>query len=172
MVSVRGPILEWVAGTFGAEHASPIRNTALISANGWPHRILAEGYRPEDRVYHGSTWISWQTIMNDSLGAHIRAWQYGNGRAGFSGKPQADAKTVVDLSIDLGRRQTFDLTIVHIIEPHYPYAAAARERCASELANIEQHPFDHLRETGDRAAVWEAYLTELRSGLDAVGTLL
>lgn len=172
MVSVGGSTLEWVAGTFVAEHASPIRNTALVSANGWPHRILAEGYRPEDRVHYGSTWISWQTVSNDSLGAHVRAWQYGDGRAGYSGQPQADAETVVDLSTDLGRRQTFDRTIVHIIEPHYPYAAAARSRDASELSQIEQHPFDYLRERGDRATVWEAYLTELRAGLDAVGTLL
>lgn len=172
MVSVGGSTLEWVASTFVTQYASIIQETALVSANGWPHRILVEGYRPEDRVHFGPAWISWDTIANDSLGTHIPAWQYGKGRAGYSGQPQADAKTVVDLSIDLGRRHTFDRTIVHVIEPHYPYAAAARQRGSLELSQIEQHPFDHIRETEHRTAVWEAYLTELRAGLDAVGTLL
>ena len=172
MTSVGGSTLEWVAGTFVSRYKSLLENTALVSANGWPHRILAERYRPEDRVHFGPALISWQTVTDNTLGAHIRAWQYGNGRAGFSGQPQADATTVVDLSIALGRQQTFDRTIVHIIEPHYPYAAAAREQDKSELSDIEQHPFDYIRETGDRNSVWDAYLMELRAGLDAVEILL
>ena len=172
MMSVGGSTLEWTAATFNERYSDVIEDTALVSANGWPHRILEEGFRPEGRASIRSDAIRWGTVPDRTLGLHRRAWQYGEGRAGWSDQPQADGSVVADLTIDIGRREDFDRVIAHFIEPHYPYAGAARARGASSLNQIEQDPFDYLMAGGEREAVWNAYLTELRMGLRSVSLLL
>ncbi|MFC6974397.1 hypothetical protein ACFQL1_06575 [Halomicroarcula sp. GCM10025709] len=171
-ISVGTSTLEWTAATFIERYKNEISDTALVSANGWPMRILDDGYRPEMRFRASSAPTNWGTVDNSSLGRHIPAWRYGEGRSGYSQQPQADAETVVDIVIDVGRRDEFDRVIAHIIEPHYPFSAAAAKRGAAELSQSEQYPWEYVRRTGDKHTVWNKYLTELRSGLDAVGRLL
>ncbi|WP_411968552.1 hypothetical protein [Haloferax sp. YSSS75] len=114
----------------------------------------------------------WQTVPGGTLGKHIPAWQYGDGRAGYSDQPQADASTVVDFTVEVGRMEDFDRVIAHVIEPHYPFAAAAKARGADQLAKYEQKPWDYLRDGGDLETVWNSYLQELRYGLDHIEVLL
>lgn len=170
--SVGTSTLEWTAATFTREHTDKIANTAMISANGWPHRILDKGYRPEERHRAGMLPTKWDTVSGDELGKHVPAWQFGEGRAGWSNQPQADAETVSDLAIGIGRNDDFDRVIAHFIEPHYPFAAAAMQRGARELSQSEQSPWEYIDETGDEDTVWDHYLTELRFGLDSVERLL
>ncbi len=170
--SVGGSTLEWTSNTFVEEHRNKIESTALISANGWPHRIIEEGFRPEDRFNSWLAMTDWKTVPSGTLGKHIPAWQYGEGRAGYSDQPQADANTVVDFAIDVGREGKYDRVIAHVIEPHYPFAAAAKARGAKELNQSEQKPWHYLRDGGGLEVVWNNYLTELRYGLDHVERLL
>lgn len=170
--SVASATFEWVGLTFDKEHQEEVADTGFVSANGWPHRVLAEGYDIDSRYNAEFAPTAWDTLDDRDLGEHVRAWQYGEGRAGFAEQPQADAKTVTDLAVDMGRRTDYGWYIVHYIEPHYPFAAAARNRGAEELNDIEQNPFEYLCETGDRETVWELYLDELRFALDNVETLL
>ncbi|MFH5801168.1 hypothetical protein [Haladaptatus sp. CMAA 1911] len=171
-ISVGSSTLEWTAATFTEKYSDEIENTALISANGWPAQILDEGFRPEDRFRATSAPTNWGTVPGDRLGLHIPAWRYGEGRSGYSYQPQADAETVVDLAIDVGREDKFDRVIAHIIEPHYPFSAAAAKRGATELSQAEQYPWDYIHSGGEEKLVWEKYLTELRAGLDGVQRLL
>ncbi|MDS0292777.1 hypothetical protein NDI79_01175 [Halogeometricum sp. S3BR5-2] len=170
-ISVGSSTLEWTAATFVDDYLSEIKDTALISANGWPVRILDQGYRPEDRhARYAKT--DWGTISGDQLGLHLPAWRYGGGRAGYSDQPQADVETVVDLAISVGRDEDFSRVIAHVIEPHFPFSAAAARRNASELSTAEQDPWEYVHNGGDKAVVWEKYMTELRAGLDGVERLL
>lgn len=172
ITSVASATFEWIGLTFSEPYRNKAADTGFISANGWPHRVLGEGYDIDSRYNSEFAPTKWETLADDDLGEHVRAWQYGEGRAGYSEQPQADAKTVTDLAIDMGRRTDYGRYIVHYIEPHYPFAAAARNRGANELNEIEQNPFTYLRDTGDKATVWDLYLKELRFGLDHIQTLL
>lgn len=171
-ISVGSSTLEWTAATFVEAYREAIENTVLVSANGWPARILDGGFRPEDRFRASRAPTNWGTVSGDQVGLHLPAWRYGEGRAGYSNQPQADAETVVDLAINVGRNEDFDHVIAHIIEPHYPFSAAATKRGAAELSTAEQYPWDYVRSGGEEKLVWEKYTTELRAGLDGVERLL
>lgn len=167
--SVGGSTLEWTAHTFREEYKDDISETCLISANAWPHRILHDDFRPEEQHDLSFLPTGWNTVEGAELADHIRAWRYGQDRAGDSDQSQAAAETVVDLAINAGRSGDYDRVIVHLIEPHFPYAAAADD---GDLADYQEVPWPYLNNGGDREIVWQDYLTELRSGLDAVETLL
>lgn len=171
VLSVASITYEWTAATFTERHAAAIERTGFVSANGWPERVL-NGVRPEENFDAGWAPTRWNTVSASRLGTHVPAWRYGDGRAGASYLPQAAAETVVDLTIDLGRRRSFDRLITHVIEPHYPYPAAAAARGGDELSDSEQRPWAFVRDGGDPSVVWDNYLTELRAGLDAVERLL
>lgn len=172
MVSVGGSTLEWTAGTFQKKWLTDIQKTAFISSNGWPYRILWEGY---DVTEHYSAPIAkpnWNTVKGNQLGEHIFAWRYG--KRGFA--RQADAETVRDLTIKTGRNTSHDRVIAHFIEPHYPYVSAPErlevDGSPDEPTFTENPPWVYLLQGGDRDLVWEHYLAELKHGLDYITGLL
>jgi len=166
MTSVGGSTLEWTASTFRRKHLSAIRNTALVSANGWPHNILENGDRPEVWDEVGPTWTNWKTVSDADLGLHRRAWKYGANREGVSDRPMADAGTVVDSVIKIGRTHDFNRTIAHLIEPHYPFSAAAQQVDMIDLVEMTPTPFEYYRQTGDHEPVWKHYLAAFKHGSD------
>jgi len=171
VTSVASITYEWTAATFTERHGETIEQTGFISANGWPERVL-NGSRPAAHFNAGWAPTLRETVDESRLGAHMPAWRYGDGRGGESYLPQAGADTVVDLTIDLGRRRSFDRLITHVIEPHYPFPSATAARNGDQLSQSEQDPWTFVRNGGDPSVVWDNYLTELRAGLDAVERLL
>jgi hypothetical protein len=65
-----------------------------------------------------------------------------------------------------------DRLIAHYIQPHAPYVGHAKQSGRDYLKDFEQDPFGYLNETTDLETVWDAYLTELRCGLDEVAVLM
>lgn len=169
--SVASCTYEWTAATFTERHGAAIERTGFVSANGWPERVL-RGHMPAENF--DADWAPTRraTVEESRLGAHVPAWRYGDGRAGESYLPQASAETVVDLTIDLGRRRSFDRLIAHVIEPHYPFPASMAARGGDQLSRSEQDPLAFVQDGGDPSVVWDHYLTELRAGLDAVERLV
>lgn len=170
--SVGGSTLEWTANTFTDPFKREISNTGLISANGWPKKILHDGYRPDDRLPFSLIPKQWNTIHESDLGKHIPAWKRGPGRGGESDQPQAGANTVIDLAIRLGRKEKFDRIIAHLIEPHYPYIGAIEQDDNTEISKFGAYPWQYINSDGDLERLWDLYLDELRLGLDAVELLL
>ena len=172
MTSVGGSTLEWTANTFTDPFRREISNTALISANGWPKKILHDGYRPDDRLPFSLIPKQWNTIHESDLGKHIPAWKRGPGRGAESDQPQAGASTVVDIAIRLGREGNFDRIITHLIEPHYPYVGAIEQDDNTKLSEFGAYPWKYINSNEDLDRLWDLYLDELRLGLDAVELLL
>jgi len=89
-------------------------------------------------------------------------------------EPQSDAITKLwDDFKATGSMEDRNRLVVHYIEPHYPYYAAAASEGRDTIEGWEQFPFGPLK-SGEVSfeRVWETYLAELRAGLDSIETLL
>ncbi|MFC7135345.1 MULTISPECIES: hypothetical protein [Salinibaculum] len=170
--SVGGSTLEWTANTFTHHFRDEIVSTGFVSANGWPRRILREGYNPEQQLDMSVLPKFWSTVSESDLGVHIPAWKYGPGRGAESDQPQASAETVVDFVIRLGREQEFDRVIAHLIEPHYPYVGALEQRGDIPVSKFGVLPWRHVESKKDIDLLWDLYIQELRIGLDSIERLL
>lgn len=168
ITSVGSATPEWVTATFDNRHRELIRNTALISANAWPSRVLDQATDIDREYGVNSGFTRWNPVPPKTLGQHIPAWQYVD--RSETHHPQTNADTVTELGIDLGRKTDFDRYIIHYIEPHYPYVAAADT--SGGFTPDTETPIEYLRKNGDYDTVYENYLTELLYGLDHVETLL
>lgn len=168
MVSVGGSTLEWTAATFRKEWSDEIQDTAFISSNGHPYRILWEGFDVREHYSASLARPNWNTVDGEKLGEHIFAWQYTE--RGYA--RQANAEIVRDLAIKTGRNTSCERVIAHFIEPHYPYVAAPKRLGVEEPTFAEGPPWNYLRKGGDRDIVWEHYLAELEHALDHVEDLL
>lgn len=161
---------EWTALTFTTDHLEDIKHTAFISANSYPYKIL-EDERDLTEIYN-VPWAptNYNTVQSGTLGKHITAWQHGD--RSMSERNQSGSELVADYTIKIGREEDYDRVISQIIEPHYPYVSAAKERGGSDLNETEVRPFPYLKSGGDLQPVWKNYITELRSGLDTVARIL
>lgn len=170
--SVGGSTLEWTANTFISTYSDTITSTGFISANGWPTKILKQGYRPHKRLNVSFLPKNYSTVSESRLSLHTPAYNYGPGRDGKSDQPQAGAETVVDLLIRSGRRNKLERTIGHLIEPHYPWVRAIKNKPNLTVSEFGASPWGYIESESDMELLWNLYTDELRCGLDAVERLL
>lgn len=168
--SVGGSTGEWAASTFTPRYKDEIARTGFVEGNAFPYKVLEMEGDLSENLEMPYLPTDWEPVPPGSFREYIPAWQHG-GRS-LTDRYQSDSNHVIDHTIDLGRRNTCDRVISHLIEPHYPYVAAAKQRGADELNETEQKPWPYLRNGGDLDVVWENYLTELRAGLGLVDRLL
>lgn len=173
ITSVGGATYEWISNTFTEEHIDKINDTTYVSANVWSQRVLEEGARPDDRLDIPHLPTQYNTVSASSLENHIPAWEYEteNWEVGDNFK-HTKAEIVSDLAIEAGRSRPSGRTIAHFIQPHTPYSTRARREGDKNLSDMEADPLNYLKKTGDREIVWQAYLEEVKEGLDTLSTLL
>jgi hypothetical protein len=190
--SVGGSSHEWMAHTFDRSRRAELAKTAYVTANAWAEPVLESGITADNeridqlglnRLYRFG---SWETVPATALGYLEHVWRGERERGTERDRPAeawlsttADETTewrpppgrVTDRGIALARGGRFDRIILHYIQPHAPYLARAIEE-GRPLARHEASPVGYLKETGDRASVWEAYLADLRWVLDDVALLV
>jgi len=175
-LSVGSQTAEWLCQTFTADHSDAIGRTGYVSGNGWVKGVFEDGLRPDDDAWFRDLDLptTWDVVDEDAFGAVVHAWR--RDRREYSTEvpwePHPKPETVTDHAVVLGReRDDLDRLVVHYKQPHAPYTVAAEHEGRSELTQIERAPFDHLAAGGDREAVWEAYLTDLRAAVDGIEVL-
>lgn len=171
-ISLGGATLEWLSKTFTSHVRPEVSETAYLSGNGWTELIFERGARPEDHLNVPWAPTAWDTV-DASAFAHLdNVWRRAEGTNPISDFPRPDSEFICDAAIRTGRRQDFERTIVHFMQPHLPYVEHALSEKRNELQQYENKPFEYLRDGGNREIVWNAYLKELQVALNSIRTLL
>jgi len=175
-LSLASQTAEWLCKTFTADRRDAIARTGYVSGNGWVRGVFTDGLRPDDESWFADLAppTRWNVAEADDFGAVVDAWRQDPGEYSrdVPWAPHPAAATVTDHAIALARdRPDLDRLVVHYKQPHAPYTAGAEREGRTELTQVERAPFDYLAAGGDRADVWEAYLTDLRAALDEVAAL-
>lgn len=154
---------EWIAQTFRRKYQDEIQKTAYVTANAFAKRVIENRNLPAERAL-----VDWNVVDPDEFLLLDQAWEH---------QPEHPYKHMLsehltDRAITVGRDVSPPKLIVHYLQPHVPYIAAAHEE-GRELDEFESNPFDALRRNQiDRESVWKAYLQDLRMGLDSITLLL
>ena len=173
--SVGGHSGEWMAHTFDRRHDETLSTTAYLSANPHTKSVFEDDMNAEDKhIERLSRYGSWDVVSPGEFGRIEHIWRHEvTNERGPGG--QTDGYTpprhVTDRGIAVSRNYDFDNVILHYMQPHHPYVAAAVTD-GRELYEHEKEPWEYMRKTGDRGTVLETYLDELRFVLDDVETLL
>lgn len=170
--SLGGATLEWLSKTFTSRTRSGVSKTAYLSGNGWTELIFERGARPEDHLNVPWTPTTWNTVDISSFAYFDNVWRRAEGTNPISDFPRPDSDFITDAAIRLGRREEFERTIVHFMQPHSPYVENALAAGRDTLQQYESDPFEYLCGGGSRDTAWNAYLTELETALRSVETLL
>ncbi|POG54943.1 alkaline phosphatase family protein [Haloferax marisrubri] len=144
---------EWLHRNFTPERSAELAETAYVTANAHTRRFGDEFQ-----------------VGPDAFGLLDEVWEYAWDE-GFGGMPP---ESVTDRAISVGRETDYDRLIVHYMQPHTPYRTLDVSNVDSrEQGEMTRSEWD-LLQTGqlDRDVAWEAYLDNLRWGLDEVETLL
>ncbi|MBX0294309.1 hypothetical protein [Haloarcula nitratireducens] len=164
--SVGSASAEWMAQTFTEQYRSEIEDTALVSANAFTQRVLAEREFPEDG--RGVSNTDWKTLRPEDFRYVDQPWMYADPPPVGLTLP----RPVTERAIAVGREIDPERLVVHYEQPHHPFTARAIAEGRETLEPWEGEPFDYLKSGGDFQKVWDAYLDNLRWVLDEVGLLL
>lgn len=174
--SVGGSTLEWTAQTFSRSYQECTNQIDYIAGNVLVEEVL-DGRRTPEGI-DGASWspTSWDILpkseFNEFISVGVMNGSRGKGK-GHEDRPHPSAELVTDLAIKHGRENNPNKLIVHYVQPHYPYYSAIESGERQELKSWETFPFNDLRFGRiDKSIVWDRYLAELRSGLNAVDVLL
>ncbi len=147
--SVGSSSSEWLANTFEGHSETP--KTAMVTGNTWSERYLTrEAFAAVDEV--------WKYAWDDGLGT-------------------VPAAAVTDRAVALARERDPTRLVVHYMQPHHPFVPSPVEgdggMARTDDASSASNPWILLRQGEiSEAAVWEAYLANLRYVLAEVAALL
>lgn len=183
---------EWMAQTFTNDFSEELKNTAYISANPFSKTVIQNKLEVTDdqveqsigAVQQLKRWGKWDIIGHEDIGYLDYVWEYAlqeNKENKFVHDNEIDEhdvpeyitppEYVTDRGIDTWRSSDFDRMILHYWQPHTPYIANAIKE-GRPLYDREESPRDYLRETGNKEAIFDLYLDELRYVLDSVELFL
>jgi hypothetical protein len=174
ITSVGSATSEWVSQTFHSKHRDEVATTAYLSGNGHSRKVLEEGFEPEYNRDAGFAPTAWGTVEASELGYLEHVWEYANYFESGEGKAYVDPELMTDRTIEFYREHgdEYDRVISHYIPPHPPYIGHAHRDGRDDLYDYEWSPWDYMRNGGCFETVWEVYLSEVRSALDAIEVLL
>lgn len=168
LLSVGSTSSEWIANTFRQDYLDLINKTAYVTGNGHANRVLSNQTYPDPQYQVSPSSVKHRFVHERDLLLLDQPWAYV--KDGQPGHVSADS--VTDRAISVGREYDWDRLIIHYSQPHAPYVSKALEE-DRELHAYEQDPFPQLRQGQvEKDLVWEAYISDLRSVLNSVSTLL
>jgi len=172
--SVGSATSEWVSQTFHSKYRDEVASTAYLSGNGHSRKVLEEGFEPEYNRNAGFAPTAWGTVDASELGYLEHVWEYANYFESGAGKAYVDPQLMTDRAIEFCRNQAdnYDRVILHYIPPHPPYIGHAHRDGRDELHDYEWSPWSFMRDGGSFDTVWDIYLSEVRSSLNAIEVLL
>ncbi len=176
--SVGSTSKEWIDNTFTDRYSDEIANTAIVTANPFTDQLRQ---RPIDYLEYpqiSDTWVrdlglqnnlvADRTAIRDDFAFFDAVWEYESGDTNLHSTPQP--LEVTKRAIWAGRNTNVSRQIVHYMQPHAPYFAAADKN--GKLDKIHKKPFAALKNGSSREEVWSAYINNLRYVLDSVEDLL
>lgn len=163
IISVGSTSAEWIANTFTQDYSDEIASTGYVSANAFAKRVIEERKLPPGT---SMSFEDYQTVQAEGFQYLEQVWELNPGHPYGYTMPGC----TTDRAISVGRNHDFNRYIIHYTPPHSPYIANALN--GRRLADHESDPFSALRDGTDFETVWDAYLDNLRLGLDNVELLL
>lgn len=171
--SVGGDSLEWMAKTFESKYQDIINNTALITSN--PHSLTVfehqletdqHGRRDTEKIRWANRYGDYSFVSTTDFGKYVSLYEFSieNNQSAYP-SPRA----VTDHGIATDRESDFDRIILHYMPPHRPYLAPNRDE--DEISENNRLTEEDLRKSR-RDNIFDAYLDNLRWGLDEVSLLL
>lgn len=188
--SVGGDSWEWMANTFDRHYINEIQNTAYITSNPHSKTVLENQFRKnhndkkikrkkvqrlkkygdfdlvpikEFRKYHPTYF---NLIEDGGFDKNQASWDL---NMTMSDNKYPSPRSVTNHGIVIDRKYDFERIILHYMPPHFPYIAQQRKYESSE-------GFTSIKEISilenPRNYSWEAYLDNLRWGLNEVKLLL
>lgn len=170
--SIGGATPEWISNTFTTSRETDLEKTGFISASGWSKAVIEDKDRPESNLNCPWAPTNWSVASPSVFGLLDHSWMYINEQVPGNENVHPSPQKMTERAIHFSRTRDLDRIIVHYVQPHYPYVSQARAEGRDTLRQYEESPFEFLRSGGDRELVWEAYMSELRTALDSVQTLL
>ena len=174
--SIGGSTLEWTAQTFRAETQNLVADIDYIAGNMVVEDVLSGNQSPEDT--DGASWspTTWSVLSPQDFNEFVSVWEQRGVKGpdqGHHDRPHPAAETVTDVAINHGRENEPERTIVHYVQPHYPYYAAANTAGRSKLEDWERYPFPMMMSRDvSRDNVWRQYIRELEAAIESIDTLL
>ena len=112
---------EWLDKNFSNRYADELASTAYVTAN--PHSV---------------------DVDRDRFGLLDEVWRYGWDEE----LETVTAETITDRAITVSRRNEFDRTIIHYMQPHYPFIGGGHQLGALVRTNIGKNPHN-------KGNIWE-----------------
>lgn len=172
--SVGGDSWEWIANTFDCRFLNIIQNTAYITSNPNSKTVLENQFEnnhndeaiERKKVNRLMKYGDFNLITTDQLGKYRSLYKQGiDQNHGMYPSP----RTVTDHGIATDRNNDFNRIILHYMPPHWPYLAFRQEDTDTGEGSKEIN----IKIKGkSRGFSWEAYLDNLRWGLDEVKIVL
>lgn len=167
ILSVGSTSSEWMAKTFTREYLSSIEQTVYATANPYTEEVFdnrnfpphSKKTPPFKSVPFAST--SYDVVNRSDFKRIDDVWQYGTDEQLGTVPP----RVMTDRTIEIGRDQNPNRTVVHYMQPHAPYLADSNEFPGDVLVQCQSGEVSRDR-------VWEAYLANLELVLDHVEILL
>ncbi|WP_458187728.1 hypothetical protein [Haladaptatus sp. NG-WS-4] len=166
ILSVGSGSYEWLVKTFTTDYLSDVRETALVTANGFDRgAFLRQRYAPSVSLPFG--WPRDNVVVAEDFKEYVPAWRHGHDDQLGNVPP----RYLTDRAIGTARRVDAERYLFHYAQPHTPYMSRAA-RTGEKLMPVETKPWPALRR-GDlsRAEAWDMYLDNLRYVLDDVELL-
>jgi len=178
IISVGGQSGEWMVNTFNHSWKDEISDTAYISANPHTESVIVDRMDP-DSPHHDkqigrlARWGRNDFVDQSAFGLFEQVWKHDSNdeeRVFDRSYEHSPPRYVTDRGIAVSRERDFDRLILHYMIPHAPYISEAITQ-GRDLNEHERNPFEYIRRTGSRTAVFDAYLSDLRYVLDEVELL-
>lgn len=176
--SVGSTSKEWILKTFTSDYREQINETAYLTANSWASEALAADANPLLYPSAGDTVVSKLGVARrllrdsgigmDDFSDFRPLWNDLAERNPYGPTPLPS--DVTDYTIAYCREMNPRRLVVHYMQPHDPHLANALDR--GNITEIEQRPWDALRNGADADTVRENYVDNLRLVLDELSRLL
>lgn len=153
--------------TFTTDHLSDVRETALVTANGFDRNAFIKGrYAPSVSMPFG--WLRDNVGTAADFKEYVPAWRHGHDDELGNVPP----RYLTDHAIETAREVDAERCLFHYAQPHTPYMSRAAHT-GDQLTQVETKPWSALRRGNlSRAEAWDMYLKNLRYMLDDVELLL
>jgi hypothetical protein len=153
--------------TFTTDHLSDVRETALVTANGFDRNAFIKGrYAPSVSMPFG--WPRDNVVTAADFKEYVPAWRHGHDDELGNVPP----RYLTDHAIETAREVDAERYLFHYAQPHTPYMSRAAHT-GDQLTQVETKPWSALRRGNlSRAEAWDMYLKNSRYMLDDVELLL
>lgn len=178
MWSVGSTSKEWIEHTFTREYLDEVSETVYITGNPYKEDLRASDGLPLNYNVFNDIPERRRCVLKKIMPQRAVSSREFQRIVDVDGRnysdewgfvPPADATT--DFGITAGRQLNAKKRIVHYMQPHHPYIAPAM-KAGEPLTDIHKTPFSALKRGAAYDAVWDAYIENLRYGLDEVSRLL